>query len=72
MTLAPMKTALASMLSAIPAARLRNTMFLAGTYVCGMSYPISSMPRSGTGMDSSVSALRKPTRGKSISTWGNL
>lgn len=55
-----------------PAAMLRNTMFLAGTYVTGIS-SLSSPSRSmGTSMSLLVSAERNELRFRSMTTWLTL
>jgi len=51
-----------------PAAMLRKMMFLAGTYVIGMSPPISSLS-SGTSMSERVSADLNELRFRSMMAW---
>lgn len=52
-----------------PAAMLRNTMFLAGTYVTGISSLRSPSLSSGTSMSLLVSAERYELRSRSMTTW---
>ena len=66
---APMYILSASTDSHSPAAMLRNTMFLAGTYVTGI-LELSSPSRSiGTSMSFLVSAERNELRSRSMTAW---
>ena len=62
----------ASMDSQSPAAMLRNTMFLAGTYVMGICSLSSPSRSKGTSMSFLVRAERYELRSRSITTWLTL